>query len=254
MAEAEEFRCFVGGLSWNTTDKGLEDEFRHFGNVLEAKVIVDKETGHSRGFGFVNFGDERSMDEAIERLHGKELDGRPITVNRAKPKGRDGGGDRGYGGGGGGRGGGGGGGGGDCFKCGQPGHWARECPTGGGDRGGGGRYSGRDRYDSGSDRYGGGDRYGSGGGGGRYGGGRGSDRYGDRSGGPDRKNGGPYARESRTDYSRERESSRGSDRYAGGDRYASAGGGASRYEGSTRDRSGPYDRPSGGSRGHDDRY
>jgi heterogeneous nuclear ribonucleoprotein G len=97
------------------------------------QVIVDKETGHSRGFGFVNFGDERSMDEAIERLHGKELDGRPITVNRAKPKGRDGGG----------------GGGGDCFKCGLPGHWARECPTGGGDRGGGGRYSGRDRYDSG---------------------------------------------------------------------------------------------------------
>jgi heterogeneous nuclear ribonucleoprotein G len=119
------------------------------------QVIVDKETGHSRGFGFVNFGDERSMDEAIERLHGKELDGRPITVNRAKPKGRDGGGDRGYGGGGGGGGGGrgggggGGGGGGDCFKCGLPGHWARECPTGGGDRGGGGRYSGRDRYDSG---------------------------------------------------------------------------------------------------------
>lgn len=40
MAEAEEFRCFVGGLSWNTTDKGLEEEFRHFGNVLEAKVII----------------------------------------------------------------------------------------------------------------------------------------------------------------------------------------------------------------------
>lgn len=214
MAEVEEFRCFVGGLSWNTTDKGLEEEFRRFGNVLEAKVIVDKETGHSRGFGFVNFGDERSMDEAIERLHGKELDGRPITVNRAKPKGRD----------------------------------------GGGDRGGGGRYSGRDRYDSGSDRYGVGDRYGSGGGGGRYGGGRGSDRYGDRSGGPDRKNGGPYNRENRIEYDRDRDSSRGGDRYSGGDRYASAGGGASRYEGSTRDRSGPYDRPIGGSRGHDDRY
>jgi heterogeneous nuclear ribonucleoprotein G len=144
MAEVEEYRCFVGGLSRNTTDQGLEDAFRSFGNVLDAKVITDKETGQPRGFGFVNFGDERSMEDAIESLHGKDLDGRNITVNRAKPKGRDGG-DRGYSGGGGrGRdgGGGGGGGGGDCFKCGQPGHWARECPGGGG--GGGGRYSSRD--------------------------------------------------------------------------------------------------------------
>ncbi len=186
--EPEEFRCFVGGLSWSTTDKGLEEAFRPFGSVLEAKVclnhcifsfllllkisflatllishthritsleqvIVDKESGHSRGFGFVNFSSERAMDDAIESLHGKELDGRPITVNRAKPKGRDGGGgDRGYSGGGG-RDRGGGGGGGDCFKCGQPGHWARECPSGGGDRGGGGRYSSRDRYGSDSARY-----------------------------------------------------------------------------------------------------
>ncbi len=50
---------------------------------------MDKETGHSRGFGFVNFNSERAMDDAIESLHGKDLDGRPITVNRAKPKGRN---------------------------------------------------------------------------------------------------------------------------------------------------------------------
>ncbi|CAM6069011.1 unnamed protein product [Sphagnum tenellum] len=252
--EPEEFRCFVGGLSWSTTDKGLEEAFRPFGSVLEAKVIVDKESGHSRGFGFVNFSSERAMDDAIESLHGKELDGRPITVNRAKPKGRDGGGgDRGYSGGGS-RDRGGGGGGGDCFKCGQPGHWARECPSGGGDRGGGGRYSSRDRYgsDSASDRNGGGDRYGSGGG--RYSSGDrgGSDRYGDRySGGGDRsRNGGGYGKEGKSDY-RERDGGRSS---GGGDRY---NGGSDRHT-SSRDRSGPYDRPSerpsgGGRSSHDER-
>ncbi|CAM6045752.1 unnamed protein product [Sphagnum compactum] len=253
--EAEEFRCFVGGLSWSTTDKALEDAFRPFGSVLEAKVIVDKETGHSRGFGFVNFNSERAMDDAIESLHGKDLDGRPITVNRAKPKGRDGGrgGDRGYSGGGGRgeRGGGGGGGGGGCFKCGQPGHWARECPSGGGDRGGGGgHYSSHDRYgsDSASDRNGGG-RYSSGDHGG-------SDRYSDRYSGGDRRNGGGYGKEGKTDH-HERDgghSSGGGDRYNGGGDRHTTGGGPSRYEGSSRDRSGPYDRPSGGGRSsHDER-
>ncbi|KAH8938120.1 hypothetical protein BDL97_16G065800 [Sphagnum fallax] len=238
MAEVEEYRCFVGGLSRNTTDQGLEDAFRSFGNVIDAKVITDKETGQPRGFGFVNFGDERSMEDAIESLHGKDLDGRNITVNRAKPKGRDGG-DRGYSGGGGrGRdgGGGGGGGGGDCFKCGQPGHWARECPGGGGGGGGGGRYSSRDG-DSG--------RSGS-----RYGDQGGSDRYGDRSGGSDRsRSSGGYGKEGRSE-NRDRDSGRNG---AGGDRYGSgSGGGSSRYEGGSKDRSGPYDRPSGGSRSSHD--
>jgi RNA recognition motif-containing protein len=68
------------------------------------QVVVDKEMGRSRGFGFVTFADERSMNEAIDRMHGKELEGRPITVNKAQPKTGGGGGwggDR-YGGGGGG--------------------------------------------------------------------------------------------------------------------------------------------------------
>ncbi|CAK9208551.1 unnamed protein product [Sphagnum troendelagicum] len=227
MAEVEEYRCFVGGLSRNTTDQGLEDAFRSFGNVIDAKVITDKETGQPRGFGFVNFGDERSMEDAIESLHGKDLDGRNITVNRAKPKGRDGG-DRGYSGGGGrGRDGGGGGGGGDCFKCGQPGHWARECPGGGGGGGGGGGRSGS-----------------------RYGDQGGSDRYGDRSGGSDRsRSSGGYGKEGRSE-NRDRDSGRNG---AGGDRYGSgSGGGSSRYEGGSKDRSGPYDRPSGGSRSSHD--
>ncbi|KAG6540914.1 hypothetical protein Mapa_017708 [Marchantia paleacea] len=183
--EASEFRCFVGGLSWSTTDRGLEDAFRPYSSVLDAKVMVDRGTGRSRGFGFVTFGDERSMDQAIHRLHGKDLDGRPITVDKAQRKSR-GGTDR-YRAGSGGRGGG------ECFKCGQPWHWARECHSGsggGGGAGSGSRYYRGDRYGSGSkvDPYGGVDRYRSGGGGG-YGSSRSSglDRYtgSDRFGAPD---------------------------------------------------------------------
>lgn len=202
MADLE-YRCFIGGLSWSTRDDDLRDAFDKFGRLNEAKVVVDRYTGKSRGFGFVTFDDKKGMDEAIDEMNGADLDGRSITVDKAQPQGsRDRDSDRGsdrngrdrdrgrdYGGG---RGGGGGGGG-DCFKCGKPGHFARECPNGDGSRGGGDRYGGReDRYGgSRSERGGDGDRYG-GGGRSRDGGSRGG---GDRDGG-DRDRSRPYDRHS----------------------------------------------------------
>eukprot|EP00850_Spirogloea_muscicola_P023822 SM000391S15187 [mRNA] locus=s391:20608:23116:+ [translate_table: standard] len=74
-----EFRCFVGGLAWATDDARLGDAFRSFGEVIDAKVINDRETGRSRGFGFVTFADEQAMNAAIGEMNGKELDGRSIT-------------------------------------------------------------------------------------------------------------------------------------------------------------------------------
>jgi RNA recognition motif-containing protein len=104
-------KIFVGGLSWNTNDDGLRHAFEPFGNIDEAKVIQDRDTGRSRGFGFVTFADADGAQKAIAAMDGKELDGRTIKVNEAedKPRGSRGGGG---GGGGGGRGFGGGGGGG----------------------------------------------------------------------------------------------------------------------------------------------
>ncbi|XP_076916245.1 glycine-rich RNA-binding protein GRP1A-like [Bidens hawaiensis] len=107
MASADvEYRCFVGGLAWATTDQSLEEAFSKFGEILESKIINDRETGRSRGFGFLTFKDEQSMKDAIEAMNGQSLDGRNITVNEAQSRGSDGGGGRrdggGYGGGGGG--------------------------------------------------------------------------------------------------------------------------------------------------------
>lgn len=111
-------KLYVGNLSYNVTNQALEDLFAPFGKVNSAEVIQDRDTGRSKGFGFVEMGDDNAAREAIAGLHEKEHDGRPLTVNEAKPRenrggGGGGGGYRSGGGGGGGgyRGGGGGGGG-----------------------------------------------------------------------------------------------------------------------------------------------
>ena len=98
-------KVFVGGLSWDTSDLSLRTAFEQFGSVVEAKVITDRDTGRSRGFGFVTFESSDSAQNAIQEMDGQTLDGRQIRVNEAQDR-RGGGG----GGGGGGRRGGGGGG------------------------------------------------------------------------------------------------------------------------------------------------
>ncbi|HZH92155.1 MAG TPA: RNA-binding protein [Pyrinomonadaceae bacterium] len=133
-------KLYVGNLSFRTTSDELRDLFSQAGEVDSASVIEDRETGRSRGFGFVEMTTPEGAAAAIEQFNGKDLGGRALTVNEARPRE-----DRGGGGGGGGRGGYGGG--------------------GGGGRGGGGGYGG------GGGGYGGGgggrDRGGSGGGGDR---------------------------------------------------------------------------------------
>lgn len=136
-------KLYVGNLTYSTTNDALEQLFSQHGEVRSAQVVMDRETGRSKGFGFVEMADEAGAQAAIAGLNGQDVGGRQLTVNEARPREeRSGGGGYGGGGGGGRRGGGGYGGG------------------GGGGYGGGG-YGG-----------GGGDRggYGGGGGGGRRGG------------------------------------------------------------------------------------
>jgi len=87
-------KLLVGNLSWNTRDDGLYEAFAQFGEVTDAKVITDRETGRSRGFGFVTFADEQAGQDAMSAMDGQELDGRPIRVNEAQER-RNGGGFRG---------------------------------------------------------------------------------------------------------------------------------------------------------------
>lgn len=98
-------KIFVGGLSWGTDDNGLQQAFEPFGEITDAKVITDRETGRSRGFGFVTYRNPADAQSAIEAMNGASLDGRTLNVNAAQERN-----DRGpRGGGGGPRGGGGGG-------------------------------------------------------------------------------------------------------------------------------------------------
>ncbi|HVV66834.1 MAG TPA: RNA-binding protein [Candidatus Saccharimonadales bacterium] len=79
-------KLFVGSLAWATTDDSLKEFFSSAGTVVSANVIVDRETNRSKGFGFVEMSSEEEAKKAVEDLNGKELDGRPIVVNEARPR------------------------------------------------------------------------------------------------------------------------------------------------------------------------
>jgi hypothetical protein len=162
-------KLYVGNLSYNVRDDDLQQAFAQYGTVSSAKVMMDRDTGRSKGFGFVEMGSDPEAQAAINGMNGQALDGRAIVVNEARPREERPGG---FGGGGGSRGGFGGGGssgGGGGYGGGGGG---RSGGGGGGYGGGGGGYGG-----GGGGRSGGGGGYG-GGGGGRSGGGGGGSRGG----------------------------------------------------------------------------
>src|SRR6266436_3405810 len=97
-------KLYVGNLGYGVTDSDLTKLFEPHGTVESAQVIMDRDTGRSKGFGFVEMGSDQEAQAAIAALNGKEVDGRTLTVNEARPK-TEGGGGRGGSGGGGGRGG-----------------------------------------------------------------------------------------------------------------------------------------------------
>jgi RNA recognition motif-containing protein len=87
-------KLYVGNLSYNVTNEGLEDLFRPFGDVRSAQVIMDRDTGRSKGFGFVEMNDANAARKAIEDLNEQQHDGRSLTVNEARPREDRGGGGR----------------------------------------------------------------------------------------------------------------------------------------------------------------
>ncbi|KAJ7594716.1 hypothetical protein C8J56DRAFT_927467 [Mycena floridula] len=148
-------KVYVGNLSWNTTDDTLRQAFSEFGQVLDSIVMRDRDTGRSRGFGFVTFATTDEANAAISNLNEQELDGRRIKVNLANARGGGGGGGGGgySGGGGGGYGGGGYQGGGGGYQGGGGGYGQQ---GGGGYQGGGYQGGGGGGYQGGGGGYGGG--------------------------------------------------------------------------------------------------
>lgn len=89
-------RLYVGNLAYSVTSSTLEELFAQFGSVASAQVIQDRETGRSKGFGFVEMANDNEANAAIDALHEQEHDGRPLTVNEARPREERGGGGGGY--------------------------------------------------------------------------------------------------------------------------------------------------------------
>ena len=79
-------KLFVGNISWGATEEALQAAFAEYGEIEEAVIIKDKFSGRSKGFGFVTFTNADDAAKAIEALNGYELDGRPLTVNEARPR------------------------------------------------------------------------------------------------------------------------------------------------------------------------
>jgi cold-inducible RNA-binding protein len=79
-------KLYVGNLSYNVSDRDLESMFAAYGTVESANVIMDRDTGRSKGFGFVEMGNDQDAAAAISALHGKDVDGRSLTVNEARPR------------------------------------------------------------------------------------------------------------------------------------------------------------------------
>ncbi|RQP24367.1 RNA recognition motif domain-containing protein [Piscinibacter terrae] len=158
-------KLYVGNLAYSVRDDDLQGAFAQFGTVTSAKVMMDRDTGRSKGFGFVEMGSDAEAQAAINGMNGQSLDGRAVVVNEARPREERPGG---FGGGGGSRGGFGGGGGRSGGGGGYGGGGGGGYGGGGGGRSGGGGYGG-----GGGGRSGGGGYGGGGGGRGGYGGGSG---------------------------------------------------------------------------------
>lgn len=83
---AEENKLYVGNLPYTINDESLKELFASFGEVASAQIIMDRRTNRSKGFGFVEMSSKEQVQAAIDGLHGKEVDGRELTVNEAKPR------------------------------------------------------------------------------------------------------------------------------------------------------------------------